>query len=354
MAESWQVSGWNGMTIGKQGMHLHTTENGGMLHPMDLSPDELRIVYGGPIPQDAILLLHYREDPSYAIRQLALTHPVGDTNGNVQFVDFTGLPVDPSTIDFIGIGLPAGTDTVIQGFELVRYSFAEKIANAWESFRSFNTFDGMSINFLWGPLLRFSEDGVATVFTYIPPLGLSVNVVFSCLLGIAVLPLALVTVRRGLFVFSREQAVAFFFVCALCVWIFYDVRMGAEYLASVERDAVTFLVPPAGQRTFRSYDTTYDVLLRAAPFVREHFATFALLRSPNYPIDSRAQYFFYPSVLQRDIRSPSDVRSWFVFKMPEVTVDADGRLLKSGTVIAEHGHIVQRFDDSSFLYAVDQ
>lgn len=341
----WTITGWSSVTPEAGGLHIQADNDGFMVRRTDTHPvDTIRITVTSQASQQGAFLWHKRSSPEGEMIQLPVTIEAGKEG--VITENLQRYPEWDPRADNIGIGLPKGADVTIVRIELITWSTTEKLAAAWRSFWTFDTFNATTINFLWGPILQFSPLN-DNVFATQPPQGWSANRLFYALL-VAAGAVAMLwrTGKRR----DGKRALRFFLCCTLGIWIFYDARMGAEFLRNALSDIRTQALAAPGHRTLLGYDTFYDIVEQSLPLLRTQNSYVAILPA-NASLLGRLQYFTYPSLpAQKDTYLEEKV--WFVFLRPDISVQDGVLLSQDGTVLAKGGSIVKRFNDSSFMFMI--
>ncbi len=347
-AGQWSVQGLDQVEVQSSGLHIGTAHDGAILRALDTprTLDILRVDFAKTPPDRIDVLWRVNDAKTEGFHQLALSTPMAWVDGNTVIVDLSVAPVHIGDCAVIGFAFPAGTQATIQRITATTYAWPEKLWEGWKSFWISDNFSARTINFLWGPILRFTSEGRGTLFQYAPPLGWSANVVFYALLFLVGLASILWCIfHRDKHAFHRGALA--FFSFALCLWIFYDVRMGTELLRNVESEVHSYFLQPVGSRQFGSFGNFYPSLLSSVPSLKQK-PRFVAIAPPETM--SRILYETYPSRPLQNGESIEGVTTWFIYQQPDITVDDKGELRSGTTVLAKGGHILQRFDASSFLY----
>ncbi|MDD4319001.1 MAG: hypothetical protein PHW10_01615 [Candidatus Peribacteraceae bacterium] len=348
---SWDGRGWTSATPTEQGLHIITGDGGNMTRPTEWTEpvDAIRLVFGAREGVDGYFVWHRRDAGPTDFLQIPFRIDPG--NPSVVTLDPASAGQWDPLADVIGISLPANTEVTLQEMSFSRPDAAEKITGAWKSFWMFDTFKNTSVNFLWGPVLRFSPTDAASLFGNGPPMGWSANRVFYAVLaaGGTLLFFLRGTLRRR---FGARGPFLAFAVLSGALWIVYDLRMGAEFFSYALDDVRTYFSQPATARRFRSFDTFYaDVALGKDLLQRD--PAYAFLFPEGSPLPTRARYLTYPSIpITADEGVQESAKTWLVFRRPDVTVGNDNVLRQDGKELARGGGVVRRFDDTSFIYQI--
>ena len=343
---NWDIRGWSAApTPEADGLHIVTSKDGGMLRTLDagFGVDMVRVTFARGGNFQASFIWNVPNDSQDTIYQLPFM--AEESRPDVQ-LDLGSAQGWTRFATRVGLYLPAGTDIFLKSIELSGGTPAEKIFNGWKSFWTFEYFGNTSINFLWGPILRFTPL-YTTVFDSNPPQGWSVNRVFYALLILAAIALAIAVIIKK---YSMRRATQLFFIITFGLWIFYDLRMGLQFLSFVKSDE-QYVTGATDQ--FRVYENFYAALKKSVPSLQK-YPTYVFLYPKGSSVASRVAYFAYPSRPVAENDDTTGVKTWFVFRRPDVTIDADGRLIRNGgsKVFAIGGKIIKQFDATSFLYQI--
>lgn len=347
----WQMAKTLSVTPSPEGLRVRTAgDDGYMIRTTDAKhrTELLRLITTAEKDTDVILLFHRLKTPPQDILQLPIRIPAGkdvttDTDLSV-YPEWDGWP------DGVGLAFRKGTELTLVQLQFVGFTPVEKLVNAWHSFWTFDSFTASAINFLWGPVIRFTPVTQESLFAIAPPQGWSANRFFYAILGGAGAVLLWLYLRRGRYdkAFARRLLLTFCLLSA-ALWLFYDLRMSAEYVSYALTDVRDYLTRPLGQRRYRAFNNYYDAIEQSAPILMLQ-PVYGFLYPSGTPLPTRIQYRTYPSIPAPNPASGSGITTWFVFGRPDVTVDAEGTLRAGETVLARGGKILRTFDDSSFLY----
>lgn len=246
----------------------------------------------------------------------------------------------------VGIALPGGATVVIRSIRSEGLSLPERVAEAWKTFWMFDTFGTYSVNFLWGPLVTFDPLSRAQLYEHQPPMALSANRYFYILIALAgIILFALARWKK------YRNALPVFLGITAMLWVFYDLRMGAEYLSYALTDYRSYISQPAEKKRFRQYENFYAAAEQAVPLLRQD-ESYTVIPPAQSQVEQILQYETYPSIPARTDEQKLASRLWFVFRRPDVRVSSGG-LVANGQPMTPPGEVLQRYDDSSFLYRVN-
>jgi hypothetical protein len=236
------------------------------------------------------------------------------------------------------------------GIQLLSYSLKEKLLGVWKSFSFLEPFRPHMINVLLGPTI-VPDPTLAPENRAFFPLRTSLNaylLVLLSLVGIALLFSAafLARVRNIPWEILRSIMLRRFFLCIAVVWVLYDIRMGIEFLHGVALDRKEYITAPRATRTFRDLGRFYDF----AAFVGEHVSDrkqYELFAPDEWQYFGLMQYETYP-VLPNRGDPVSD--TWVVYSRSDITLGSDQRLYHVDQAFTKPGMLLDRFDDSSFIF----
>ncbi len=140
-----------------------------------------------------------------------------------------------------------------------------------------------------------------------------------------------------------------FLFCFAVLWLVFDLRMGLEILSYVRADYATYVSQRPGERSLRNFENFHQVLDRSRPFLAGQ-SSYMFLSEEGTPYLSHMRYFTYPSV-PLPLGEPAEhANIWIVYKRPDISVNDQGELVAKQQVISAPGDVLERFDDSSFLF----
>lgn len=346
---SWKVTNLTNAIPTVSGLHMVTTEDGHLTRATDLlhSVDAIRITVQSLHPTEALFLWHERGFPEEEFVQLPFLTPGRGESATVGLNVAKYPQWDPWT-DRIGFAFPAGTDVLLQEVQFVQWNIFEKSLEAWRSFWTFDTFEIRSINFLWGPLLTTNPIAREQMFASSPPSATSANRVYYALIGIIVGALLLMQRKVPKLLPPRKAFTLFLSFLAL-LWLSYDLRMGLELL-SYRNEGVR---GGLGQRQRSASIPIYRDLAHAVETIKPTLSTekqYAFL-APHTGLFRFVRYLTYPSLPLSREEDTEEVRHWFVFKIPDLSLNPRGELQdRSGVTLTPPGRITQRLDEGSFLF----
>ncbi len=330
-----------------EGLHVQTSTNGFLIwqtplvHPVDVLTLKIRSAH----QVTAGFLWHPKEDRFIQL-QRDFTIPQSSEWHNAHLTTSTWPDWNWQT-DEIGIGFPAGTDLVIESMTWRRYSLAEKLATAWQSFWTFDDFRVYSINFLWGPLLATNPIVLADMYDYLPPTPWSVTRIFYALIGLSAL------IGAIFFAFDRQGGKRIFLLLIACTtvasWLVFDLRMGVELMDYAFNDYQTYVQPADEDKTFRTHGSFYTVAQKMLPTIRQ-YDRYVLHIDNSSPFYANMRYITYPSLALRPDENTDGVKLHVMIERKDIRV-VDGRLVdRNNEVLSGSGQILETIEPGSFLF----
>lgn len=353
MPGRWDMSGLR--TEQTQYGLLAQGEKGGFLLrtvALDNGSDVVEVWAAAAARTDAALIWHLAGTPEDVYAQMPFVIPQGSSPQRIDLTPNQYPEWKAARIDEIGIGFAGEADILLMQMAFHARSLPERALEAWKSLWTFDKFRLYSVNFLWGPLMTFDPVNRARLYQSLPPYGRSVLQLFYPLLALSLLPLAWAFFgKHGRRERLRAGGIA---VCAFAAcWILFDARMTAEFASYVAADWRMHILPPAGEKTFRTVENFVDMVEQSKPEL-EKAGTFAALLPQDYPFLSLLRYHAAPNTFLRESESQSGASLFFVFARPDAGVDELGLLHgKDGKVISRPGNILREFGDGSFLFRTD-
>lgn len=345
--EAWNAQGldtaaWEQGT----GLRIRTSAQGGLVDGIDAQRiDSVAIDILSAAPVQRVLFLWHKQGMADGMfGQSALTVIPGRNAFDVPL----GILAGGGKEDGFVIVAPPGADFVLERVSFQNWTLPEKLSFAWKSFWTMDSLEPTGINFLWGPVIRFSP--IDNIFDVPPPVGWSINRLFLGFLLLAAILIFILHKAGWKNLASGRNALVLFFALVMGCWVIFDLRMGIEFIRNTDTGVRTYLLEPVGKRQLFRFGNLYDAIERSVPVLLKH-PTYGLLTSENgSPVPSRIRYLSYPSIPADPSDGTGGILTWFVYDRPDVTVKDSGALVSDGKVISPHGTILERFNASSFLY----
>ncbi|MDD5026130.1 MAG: hypothetical protein PHH13_02010 [Candidatus Peribacteraceae bacterium] len=262
-------------------------------------------------------------------------------------VDLTTISEWPGRSQRLGFAFPKGTDLLIRRVEFLHWNPFEKLLEAIKSFWTFDTLNVHSVNFVWGPLLTFTPIARMQMANTDPPIAYSANAVFYVLAAFAALCCFLLA-RRG--TTMRPRPLVLFFLIVAGLWVFYDLRMGAEILSYARTDWQSYVMAKPGNRSFRIFQNFYDVLETVRPDLQKTPSyLFVGPRGENFFL-ATARYETYPSLPQPLPQEPITESSLaLVYGRPDAGIDEEGHFVVDGKIVAGSASVIRTFPNFGLL-----
>lgn len=290
-----------------------------------------------------------------ASRFLLLPFSINDKGAQSLDITFDKIPQWDPWADIIGFKLNAPNGIIIKSITWSGWTTEEKMVEAWKSFWTPDSIKGYSINFLWGPLIVFDSISRDKLFDNLPPDGWSANRIFYAvfaLLAIGIFGFWLTKKLRH-DPLPAGKALRLFLLCCLPVWILFEGRMGYESLRNNILDLHYYPFSQPGHRTFRNLLNFHDSLELSVPTLTS-VKQYVMIVPPQTPLPKMALERTYPQSLPTiDPQAYSGATVFFVFRRNDISVNANGNIVDDAQkILSRPGEILQRFDDSSFLFRV--
>jgi len=340
----WIVSGMTAAAT-PNGVRLSATQQGTFAHENDapFPIETVSLTLTSPQATEAIFV--WQESGTDNFVQFPFLIPGQATEQRLD-LNLAPFPQWEPRTERLGLVFRPGANILLQGIEVTRWGFFDKLASTWNSFLTFEQFTAYSINFLWGPLLGFNPIWVEQLLGNQPPIARSANGYFYALLAIAA---AFVVVAARLRQLSRRRALSAFLVFCLAAWVVYDLRMGLEIFRYALTDHETYITTQPGQRQFRNW-LTFTELSDATKELTRGKERFAFLTDYNSPFMIAMRYQTYPVLPMDESVGMSGIDTWAVFERSGAAVLPDGRLAINGAPVSPPGRVVRQFGERSFIF----
>jgi len=269
-----------------------------------------------------------------------------DVSPRITSVDLTTISEWPGRSERLGFAFPKGTDLLIRRVEFLHWNPFEKLLEAIKSFWTFDTLNVHSVNFVWGPLLTFTPIARMQMANTDPPIAYSANAVFYILAALVALCCFFLARRQT----TKGKPLALFFLAIAGLWIFYDLRMGAEILAYARTDWRSYITAKPEDRTFRFFGNFYDVLEAARPNLQKVPSyLFVGPKGENLYL-AAARYETYPSLPQPLPQEPIiEPTLALTYGRPQAGIDDEGRFVVDGKIVAGSASVIRTFPNFGLL-----
>ena len=348
LQEGWEASGNPSLAARREGLLITTNAETIFGRAIDLS-HPIEVIAIGYKSDDLIEGWLYWHEPQNApddLTRLPLffspTKGIGTIN-----IDMMKYDTWEGRADFVGIGLPKNSKVLIEDLALTSWSASEKLSEAIKSFWTFDVRKPSSINFLWGPHIAFNPLTREQMFRVTPPNAQSANWYFY-------LALALVTLWAFLRIRKhpdlRKKILTVVMVIVAGLWIFYDIRMGSEFFDYMKRDYRTYWSRPIGERTFRERSYFNDFATSVTPLVEDQ-EKYIFIATHRWPFLGLMRYYTYPNIPVDPLQA-KETDTWIVYRRPDFTIDARGRLTSDGIAFSSPGKVLHEFEKGTFVFRV--
>lgn len=330
------------------GIKLHSEGEGFFIRQTEENTpvDTVRLVYSSPA--DAKISLIWKkagesnEYFQYGVNLPAAPAGAAYTIGTALISDWDRTPTA------FGFKLEPKTLIILQQVETGYFTLSEGIAMRWKNFWTFDDYTPRTINFLWGPQIFKEKPDLLALFKALPPPIKSVNTVFYYLLAAAII------FSAGWKLINRNRpektryCLAGLSLAVICLWVFYDVRMGAEFLSYFKDDFDSYISRPEAERSFRDRGNFYTFVNE----VKKHTALepmYMFLTSYRWPYLGSIRYYTYPS-LPKQIKDGERPRLWIVYAQKGISLNADNQLVLDGEVLTEKGSVLFSLSSEAFIF----
>ncbi|HLC75536.1 MAG TPA: hypothetical protein VJB82_00230 [Candidatus Peribacterales bacterium] len=351
--DAWHYVGLDEGELMSEGLRFNVKDRAVIFRPLPEGfhqhVDALRFRWDATGLDEVAVLFLTLDDDGQIAKRFRLSFPVskGPTNEYIP-IDFYRKDIEGSdvlAVTFVG----NANNVVFDSVRFLHYTLFEKIRGVWESFADLQPLTPYSINILLGPTIT-SDIGSYRDYRDWRQLSLSLNaylLVGIALFSIALLFVGLARTRRGAqWEDVRGMILRTLFAGIFAVWILYDVRMGAEFIANVFHDRSTYFAAEPAESSFRDIGKFPAFVAFAKPFLKEEEA-YEFFVPDRWPYFGMMRYETYPA-----LPNPGDPVSdlWVVFSRTDMSIDEENRLLLAGKPITAPGILVARFDAKSFIF----
>ncbi|MFA7682123.1 MAG: hypothetical protein WCX61_03775 [Candidatus Peribacteraceae bacterium] len=341
-AREWSFYNLSTVTPDRNGLHIKTDTDGFLVTNVFWKNrvDAVRLTLTTEHPMEAVILWR---DPIIAPQgYIQLPFLIPETGSSTIDIDVRASQHWNDWTPLFGLAFPAGSSLTLERIEFLHWNPSEKFWNGLLSFWTFDTFNIHSINFLWGPWITTNPVARASMHESDPPSGHSGAPVFYALL--------LLTALIGLWLYTHRghrQILVILSITFAVLWVVFDMRMGGEILSYVRTDWQSFVLQPAGARSFRSMRSLHDTALTVAPLLRKQDSYIFVGPGASY-YQSFMRYLTYPSIPVTPESSASGTTLALLLARDEAVVTKEG-LWVGDILIPRSGKILRQFRDASYL-----
>ncbi|MEI8230390.1 MAG: hypothetical protein WCG83_04615 [Candidatus Peregrinibacteria bacterium] len=347
--QQWRPAGLSGISYPQEGIRIQTPVRGTIVRPLQPSDsiDQLVLTYASLRPVDFSFAWHKKGKNANDFYQLPLSLKASESLTTFT-LDLSALGNWDGRPDVIGFQFPAGIDIILSQMDLTGLPLSQKITSAFRCVWTFEGFTSHSINFFWGPLLCYSPVALETLFQNAPPRAQSaMRLIYAVLiLGAAFFAVLWWQLKDR----SRRQILRRFLLLSLLLWVFLDLRMSTELLTGWKGDFVMFLNQPVGRRVFRNLDFFPDFTEAARPVLvdQQHYV---LLTPTPLLFNNFSRYVTFPSSPVTP-ENGSGAMIWLVYNRPDLSISAEGRIVRDGQPISPPGKVTHEFMKGTYFFRV--
>src|SRR3989344_4293016 len=327
--EGWKATNITSVQLTPDGLAISTQTRGQLVKAANIrhDVDSITITYSSIAGANGVFFWHAKGMPPTEAYQTPISSRRSAAAQQL-VLDMGRVPEwDTKKLDSLGFAIEAGSQMTLQAVELSGPGLLDKIVYPARSFFLFDDMHAYSINFLWGPLMTYSEEQMQRLYSQVPPLGKSANPVFYAVMLVAMV--ATFVLRKRL---RHPSAICFLVVAVL--WIVYDARMGAEFIRAAHKDIQTFWSKPVELRDFRDRGSFNAFARTVAPYT-EGKDRYVFIASRGWPYIGTIQYETYPALpASYEEDAAKDADTWIVFDRSDITVNTEGRLVLEGNPIS--------------------
>lgn len=341
--EGWNHKGFASIGLTKEGLLMTTQESQGQLARagnIRHRVDSVAITYLSPQGAKGIFFWQPKDMAGNDAYHIPITFDPSATAKTV-VLDMSNISEWDANSKLIGFNIDAQSQLTLQKLEFSGPSGTEQLSSMVKSWFEFDVIHAYSVNFLWGPRLVKNADQVGRVFSQIPPIGSSWNTMLYGILLIAVV--GCVALKKP-----------YLMIIIAALWITYDLRMGAELLSYAQTDIQTWWSKPIELKDFRDRGSFTAFTQVAGEFVEATDEQYVLLTPTGWPYYNSLLYETYPAYPISQTDDTTGATLWLVFDMPNVTVNAEGRMTLDGEAISQPGEVLLRYAPGAFIFRVTQ
>lgn len=348
-----EIQGWNTNNLTQvqliaQGLAISTETTGQLVKASHMrhKVDRIALTYISPTGTDGIFFWRAPGMEGNDVYQIPMRFAPTTTTKTV-VLDMSQISQWDSRSDRIGFVVNAGSQLILQKIEFTGPGLIDRITYPTQTFFHFDRVRPYSVNFLWGPLMTYSQQQMDSLFSRMPPNGESWNKVFYPILFFGFI----ITVLWNRFM--RTSVTWIFLVLLAVLWVIYDLRMGAEFLSYATLDLKTWWKQPIELQDFRDRGSFNAFAKTAAPFI-EGKDRYVLIASSGWPFTGSMKYLTYPAKPISFEDDTEGIDTWIVYNRNDITLDAKRRLSLNGEPISPPGGVILDFEPGGFVFVADQ
>ena len=342
--EGWNTNNLTTVNLIPEGLAISTDTQGQLVRVSKLrhNVDKIGITYISPTGAGG---LFFWRAPGMAEDQ-AFQIPISFNQSMTQqqtILDMGQVPEWDARSDRIGFVLDEGSQLILQEMAFTGPSLIDKIVFPLKTFFDFDQMRAYSVNFLWGPLMTFSEEQRTQLYAQTPPNGDSWNIVFYWILGLTLVVILLLKK------FMRRDYFYLFFMLFAALWIVYDIRIGSELISFANTDIKTWWSKPIEIKDFRDRGSFTAFAKTVVPFT-EGKENYVFIASHGWPFWGSIRYEAYPALPVTYDGDTEGIDTWIIYNRNDIKLDDEGRLTINGEPISPPGDIMMNFEPGAFVF----
>ncbi len=346
--EGWNHKNFSSIGLTPDGLVIRTSEQGQLARQGNIrhKVDTIAITYSSPSGANGIFFWQ----PRHLSGNNAFNIPMNfspSLQTTTMVLDVSNIKEwDPSST-LIGFNFNAGTNITLKKIEFSGPSFIDTFKSSLHSIFVFDEYKSYTVNFLWGPRLVPRMEFVDKLYHKAPPYGTSWNTVLYYILAVAFL-VSFIVFRK-----KHTNWLRVFIAVFAVFWLMYDARMGAEIVQYAKTDWKEWWSKPIEMRIYRDR-SSFPVFTELAASMIEEDDAYALITKTGWPYFGMMRYETYPTLPLSTSDDLSNVRHWFVYRMPNVRINEENRITLDGEAISPPGEVLLLFEKSSFMFRTTQ
>lgn len=340
----WNTNNLTTVNLIPQGLAVSTQTQGQLVKVSNIKHhvDKVGITYISPTGGNGVFFWRARGMAEDEVFQIPMTFTPSTTQQKV-ILDMSEVTKWDAQSDRIGFVLNAGTQLILQEMSFSGPGLIDKVIYPLKTYFKFDVTHAYSINFLWGPLMTYSQEQLDSMYTQVPPSGDSWNKVFYVLLAAG---LVLVLLLKKLL---NKNVIVAFFICTAALWLVYDLRMGSEFISFARTDVRTWWSKPLELKDFRDRSSFTAFAQTAAAFTEDK-EQYVFIASHGWPFWGSMQYEAYPAIPVSYEKDTTGIDTWIIFNRKDITTNEEGRLMLKGEPISPPGDIMMNFQPGAFVF----
>ena len=342
--EGWNTANLTTVNLIPQGLAVSTQTQGQLVKISDLkhSVDKIGITYISPTGGGGLFFWRAPGMKEEQVFQIPISFSPSTTQQKV-ILDMGDVTEWDARSGRIGFGLNEGSQLILQEMSFTGPGLIDNIIFPIKTFFKFDNNHAYSINFLWGPLMAYSQEQLDALYNKVPPNGDSWNTFFYTILAACAVFVFLMKK------FKRKNLTLVFITLLAACWLLYDVRMGSEFISFARTDVKTWWSKPIELKDFRDRGSFTAFAKTAAEFTTGK-ENYVFIASHGWPFWGSMKYEAYPALPIAHDSDTEGVDTWIIFNRNDIKPDEEGRLTMNGVAISPPGDIMLPFEPGSFVF----